>query len=515
MVSDTHAGIMSSDRRVRDKTRERDRDRDRDREKEKKSRDSRDKEKLKTSSSEKDKDKDKDKKSSSRSKEHSNRGSKDKEYKEYKERKDKERDREKERHKSVRDDKRKSSSEKSSRKDNSLVKSSSSSRSTSKQKIEKKIESFDNDGSDISEENIKPPTKTIEKVEDDYNYDDDDFEDYDEDFEEDDEEEEEEEGEDEDEHDERKLDSGNYDVHLPQNASIKMQKELAAVKEAMIKENSGQRSHSRNEISDDSGRESPQNANKTHRKDEPRKQSGFINFSAAKERNKVQIAAKAANSRGSELLQMIKLDIVNFDLFDLPPIRFVMDFIFIFCKLIQNHSFRYEAFMKTFGSSNSQQSSTQTGDDNLEVEVQTEEYSSVNKWTQKPPTFGQKTDMEDIDSVRGNLLGVGGDTELATGGDVEYKQNTTSLRLAKFLCGAGQALLAVMEEDLTRREGEMVEGLPQRDIDFADSITVLRIDEVSVSIHCLPLHINKTYFFRHHVCLGNLLHWLSSLQKIL
>ena len=29
--------------------------------------------------------------------------------------------------------------------------------------------------------------------------------------------------------------------------------------------------------------------------------------------------------------------------------------------------FRYEAFMKTFGSSNSQQSSTQTGDDNLEV----------------------------------------------------------------------------------------------------------------------------------------------------
>ena len=29
--------------------------------------------------------------------------------------------------------------------------------------------------------------------------------------------------------------------------------------------------------------------------------------------------------------------------------------------------YRYEAFMKTFGSSNSQQSSTQTGDDNLEV----------------------------------------------------------------------------------------------------------------------------------------------------
>ena len=87
--------------------------------------------------------------------------------------------------------------------------------------------------------------------------------------------------------------------------------------------------------------------------------------------------------------------------------------------------------------------------------------------------------MEDIDSVRGNLLGVGGDANVeGHGGDIEYKQNTTSLRLAKFLTGAGQALLAVMEEDLTRKEGEMVEGLPQRDIDFADSITVLRIDEV-------------------------------------
>ena len=31
---------------------------------------------------------------------------------------------------------------------------------------------------------------------------------------------------------------------------------------------------------------------------------------------------------------------------------------------------------------------------------------------------------------------------------------------------------------MARREGEMVEGLPQRDLDFADSITVLRIDEV-------------------------------------
>ena len=62
--------------------------------------------------------------------------------------------------------------------------------------------------------------------------------------------------------------------------------------------------------------------------------------------------------------------------------------------------------------------------------------------------------------------------------EVEYQQNTHSLRLAKFINGAGQALLNVLEEDTARREGEVVEGLPQRDIDFADSITVLRIEEV-------------------------------------
>ena len=50
--------------------------------------------------------------------------------------------------------------------------------------------------------------------------------------------------------------------------------------------------------------------------------------------------------------------------------------------------------------------------------------------------------------------------------------------MAKFISGAGTAMLNVLEEDLARREGEVVEGLPQRDIDFADSITVLRIEEV-------------------------------------
>ena len=193
---------------------------------------------------------------------------------------------------------------------------------------------IDDDGdlleSEISEENIKPPSRlhqiksarTTDDQEQEYNYDDDDFEDYDEDFEDDDEEEEEE-NEISEEDDtrvvEKKLDSGNYDTHISSQASLRMQKELEAVKEAMKRENSGMRTRRTESRFGDSGRESPSPASPVMR--EERKQSGFINFSAAKQRNKVQIAAAAATSRGSELLQMIRLDIVSFDLLDLPPIR--------------------------------------------------------------------------------------------------------------------------------------------------------------------------------------------------
>ena len=80
---------------------------------------------------------------------------------------------------------------------------------------------------------------------------------------------------------------------------------------------------------------------------------------------------------------------------------------------------------------------------------------------------------------------------------MEYQQNTHSLRLAKFISGAGTDLLQVLEEELARTEGEVVEGLPQRDIDFADSITVLRIEEVGFN-KIYKQHFNSA-FSRHLV----------------
>ena len=43
--------------------------------------------------------------------------------------------------------------------------------------------------------------------------------------------------------------------------------------------------------------------------------------------------------------------------------------------------------------------------------MQTEDIEMVNKWTQKPPTFGSKQGEEDIKMIQSNLLGVGGDKE--------------------------------------------------------------------------------------------------------
>ena len=138
---------------------------------------------------------------------------------------------------------------------------------------------------------------------------------------------------------------------------------------------------------------------------------------------------------------------------------------------------RYEAFMKTFGKTNTLQASCQSGEDNLEVEVQTEEVTKATAWTQRPPTFGGQGDNLDPREVRSSLLGVGWEEEKKGDAEVEYVQSSSSLRLATFIQGAGEAILTMLEEDQARLEGSHAESVPQRDIDFADSITVLRVDQ--------------------------------------
>lgn len=64
---------------------------------------------------------------------------------------------------------------------------------------------------------------------------------------------------------------------------------------------------------------------------------------------------------------MIELDVVTIDLLDLQPLT------------------EYELYMRSFGAEGTRQVSCQTGEDNTEAEVQTEDVEVTEKWVQCPP----------------------------------------------------------------------------------------------------------------------------------
>lgn len=306
------------------------------------------------------------------------------------------------------------------------------------------------------------------------NYDDD-FEDYDEDFEDDvdDDEGDVEEDDDNDENDDdddgeqdRKMDSGTYDSRGGSSSSYSKRREteeMEQVKAAMIRENSARyprRQAQPIEESDDSGKGSPGIEEQSPKK-EPRAQSGrtLINFNVAKKKQEIQKAAGKTKKRGDNLKGMISLNVVRFDLMDLPPIR-------------------YEAFMKSFGTSNARQETSQTGDDDMEQETQTEPIETNEKWTQKPIAMTSIGDLDDQELLLQNMKGVGGPSKetKVNEGFVSFNAHSHSLRLSQFLEGASQVMLTLMEEQEEQLRGLELEGIEQKSVDFADKVTILNTD---------------------------------------
>lgn len=74
------------------------------------------------------------------------------------------------------------------------------------------------------------------------------------------------------------------------------------------------------------------------------------------------------NTRGDQLMKKITLDIMSFSLFELKPIP-------------------YDVYMKMYGNSNSSQNITQTNDDLMDQDTQTDNQSKNTMWTQFPPSF--------------------------------------------------------------------------------------------------------------------------------
>ncbi|XP_076173839.1 cytoplasmic dynein 2 intermediate chain 1 isoform X2 [Ptiloglossa arizonensis] len=188
-------------------------------------------------------------------------------------------------------------------------------------------------------------------------------------------------------------------------------------------------------------------------KSPPLSQISFIDFRKTKENEK---KLKKSLTRGEELLEMIKLDVMEWSLLECSPIP-------------------YEEFIRSYGKLNAQQTSTQTGEDNIDVETQTDKIMLKNKWTQFPVTCRSNLQTkEELDLFRMEQIGVGGDNDIET--LISLPQPSPDiLRLSDFLNRAGRVMLSLLEE---RRSGGNV-FKNEEQVPFSDGVVKLSIDSVT------------------------------------
>uniref|UniRef100_A0A1I8ML61 WD domain protein n=1 Tax=Musca domestica TaxID=7370 RepID=A0A1I8ML61_MUSDO len=94
------------------------------------------------------------------------------------------------------------------------------------------------------------------------------------------------------------------------------------------------------------------------------------------------------NKRGEDLMAKIQLDTLEFQLFDMKPIS-------------------YDVFMQTFGKLNTYQSSTQTQDNLMSTESQTDNWEMRSMWTQHPAQYDWEMVKQLTTNVKGSILGGG------------------------------------------------------------------------------------------------------------
>lgn len=232
--------------------------------------------------------------------------------------------------------------------------------------------------------------------------------------------------------DDRKMDSGHFDM-----PEFKHKQVLDNIKESIEKENANLKLH---EIQ----RNNP--ASLSDEGFEDQKSLQFINFLDAKKKYEHRKSMEIKRKRGEEILNMIRLDTCNFTLFELAPVT-------------------YEVFIKNYGRSNTIQTGAQTGEDNIDEDVQTEETTNASKWTQFPVCFS-KIDADDPNYwqiYKSDYLGVGGNEA------VEHKINNQTFnenRLIKFLSSAGELILKIQAESNLENNGMIKKN--SRDIPFSD-----------------------------------------------
>ncbi|XP_050593716.1 cytoplasmic dynein 2 intermediate chain 1 [Bombus affinis] len=231
---------------------------------------------------------------------------------------------------------------------------------------------------------------------------------------------------------------------------------LLEIKQPVNKSFSEDRSESKSlPLSTDEGFEDSRSGD--FAKSPPLSQISFIDFRKIKGEQKPKKPKKSL-SRGEELLEMIKLDVMEWSVLECSPIP-------------------YEEFIRNYGKLNAQQISTQTGEDNIDIETQTEEITFRNKWTQFPITCRKNLQTkEDLDLFRMDQNGVGSDND----NDIEttssmLPQPFDILRLNDFMSRAGKVMLSLLEE---RRSGGNV-FKNEEEIPFSDGVVKLSINSIT------------------------------------
>ncbi|XP_063425135.1 cytoplasmic dynein 2 intermediate chain 1-like isoform X1 [Mytilus trossulus] len=248
----------------------------------------------------------------------------------------------------------------------------------------------------------------------------DDFEDYDDDFEEE-----------EDEEPPKKTNLSSITPRQPRHGLQYSDDEMNDVLRALDEENdrlykdsSKQDKYDKNDSPDDRGR-----GYRDSSPDEPaprtRPKSSAINFLSAKRQVMTQKTYGKTSKRARDLLEMIELDTVTFDIMDLPPVK------------------EYELYIRSYGRSDTRQAYVQTNDDAIDRDIQTEEIDMRNKWTQHPPE---------------DFAGSGrGDGEKDFEDEEQSQQNKQQDlgRLSKFIQQAGQVVSILLDEERSQETTEL------------------------------------------------------------
>ncbi|BET01652.1 Hypothetical protein NTJ_14468 [Nesidiocoris tenuis] len=240
---------------------------------------------------------------------------------------------------------------------------------------------------------------------------------------------------------ERKLDSGNYDMKTSalRNEAIRLN-QLNDIKEAISRENTMFKEGHASEKTLVS----------------PTIQ--ILDFKAAVDQ--AEKKSKRDPSRGKLLMSMIKLHEMDYHLFEMQPLP-------------------YEDFIQLRGNLNFRQEQTQTGDDDVGEETQTDEIAIANKWTQCPVSYHSWAGKEiDWGVYMQDKRGFGSDDTPPLTRQQISATNYNAKRLHSFVSAATQLITVILEEEAQGFTNILSLRKSEKNFGFSDGYVPIYCDDI-------------------------------------